>query len=164
MCSSDLLAAGATFALAATRPLALLVAAPILALWLLAPALMWWISLPLQRRAAHLSARQTRFLRKLARRTWEFFETFVTAKDHWLPPDNYQEQPVAVLAHRTSPTNMGLALLANLSAWFTGPGRGGNLIARSRVVHAGRSLAVVRTEITAEDGSRVLEATSAHAA
>ena len=55
-------------------------------------------------------------------------------------------------------------VLANLSAWFTGPGRGGNLIARSRVVHAGRSLAVVRTEITAEDGSRVLEATSAHAA
>jgi len=46
----------------------------------------------------------------------ELFETFVGPDDNWLPPDNYQEQPVAVVAHRTSPTNMGLALLANLSA------------------------------------------------
>ena len=54
--------------------------------------------------------------------------------------------------------------LSNISAWFTGPGRGGELLARSWTVHAGRSLAVVRTEITGPDGARVLEATSAHAA
>ena len=37
---------------------------------------------------------QTLFLRKLARKTWAFFETFVGPDDHWLPPDNYQEHPV----------------------------------------------------------------------
>ncbi len=55
-------------------------------------------------------------------------------------------------------------VLSNLSAWFTGPGAGGVLLARSTVVHAGRSLAVVRTEITGAGGARVLEATSAHSA
>ena len=55
-------------------------------------------------------------------------------------------------------------VLSNISAWFTAPGRGGNLLARSWAVHTGRSLAVVRTEITGPDGARVLEATTAHAA
>ena len=56
------------------------------------------------------------FLHKSARRTWSFFEQFVNAGENWLPPDNFQEQPTPVVAHRTSPTNMGLALLANLAA------------------------------------------------
>ncbi|MGC2331386.1 MAG: hypothetical protein WA581_08030 [Candidatus Acidiferrales bacterium] len=55
-------------------------------------------------------------LRSASRRTWRFFETFVTEADHWLPPDNFQEDPNPVVAHRTSPTNMGLSLLAVLSA------------------------------------------------
>jgi cyclic beta-1,2-glucan synthetase len=63
---------------------------------------------------------QIRFLQKISRKTWAFFETFVGPEDHWLPPDNYQEHPVARVAHRTSPTNMGLALLANLSAYDFG--------------------------------------------
>ena len=63
---------------------------------------------------------QVAFLRTAARKTWGFFETFVGPEDHWLPPDNFQEHPVAVVAHRTSPTNMGLALLANLSAYDFG--------------------------------------------
>ena len=63
-----------------------------------------------------MSEDQTFFLRATARKTWHFFETFVTADENWLPPDNYQEQPVARLASRTSPTNMGLALLSNLAA------------------------------------------------
>ena len=67
-------------------------------------------------RKARLAEEQIVFLRKLSRKTWAFFEAFVGPDDHWLPPDNYQEEPVAALAHRTSPTNMGLALLANLSA------------------------------------------------
>jgi hypothetical protein len=52
----------------------------------------------------------------LARRTWAYFERFVGPEDHWLPPDNMQEHPVQVVAHRTSPTNIGMALLANLTA------------------------------------------------
>ena len=74
---------------------------------------------------------QTLFLRKLARRTWAFFETFVGPDDHWLPPDNCQEHPVASVAHRTSPTNMGLALLANLTAYDFGYIPAGQLILRT---------------------------------
>ena len=78
-----------------------------------------------------LTADQTLFLRKLSRKTWAFFETFVGPEDHWLPPDNYQEHPVAAVAHRTSPTNMGLALLANLSAYDFGYISAGQLIERT---------------------------------
>ncbi|MES2882171.1 MAG: hypothetical protein V4676_08490, partial [Bacteroidota bacterium] len=60
------------------------------------------------------------YLRKLARKIWFFFETFITEADNWLPPDNYQEQPVERLAHRTSPTNIGLSLLSNLTAYDFG--------------------------------------------
>jgi hypothetical protein len=55
-------------------------------------------------------------LRKLARKTWRFFETFIGPEDHWLPPDNFQENPAPVIATRTSPTNIGMALLCTLSA------------------------------------------------
>lgn len=91
-------------------------AAPFLALWLASPLLAWRISQPLQRTRSELTADQQRFLRRTARRTWNFFEVLVNAGEHWLPPDNIQETPQPVVAHRTSPTNMGLALLANLAA------------------------------------------------
>ncbi|MGA8006137.1 MAG: cyclic beta 1-2 glucan synthetase, partial [Burkholderiales bacterium] len=117
--------------LAAANPGGLAVAGPILLLWLAAPAIAWWISSPLVRRKAVLTHEQTRFLRALARRTWAFFENFVGPDDHWLPPDNYQEYRVAALAHRTSPTNMGLALLANLSAYDFGYLPAGQLVERT---------------------------------
>ena len=121
--------------------LALLVAAPVLLLWLLAPTVAWWMSRPLVEHILQLNRAQTVFLRQLARRTWGFFERFVTAQDHWLPPDNFQEHPVAVLAHRTSPTNMGLALLANVSAYDFGYLSAGGLLARSaNALHAMQTL------------------------
>ena len=83
------------------------------------------------RREAAITADQTIFLRHLARRTWAFFETFVGPDDHWLPPDNHQEQPLAVTAHRTSPTNMGLALLANLAAYDFGYIHTGEVVERT---------------------------------
>ena len=98
------------------RPVALPAALPILSLWFISPVVAWWISKPLGPRRSRLAEDQIVFLRKLSRKTWAFFEAFVGPDDHWLPPDNYQEEPVAAVAHRTSPTNMGLALLANLSA------------------------------------------------
>ena len=53
----------------------------------------------------------------MARRTWAYFDNLVMRRTtNWLPPDNIQEHPTAVVAHRTSPTNIGLALLSNLSA------------------------------------------------
>ena len=54
--------------------------------------------------------------REVARRTWRFFEELVGPADHWLIPDNYQEDRQDVIAHRTSPTNIGLQLLATLAA------------------------------------------------
>ncbi len=105
---------GAAFTL--LRPDALLLAAPLLGLWLLSPRIAWWISQPRTAGAFTPSTAQQLFLRALARRTWAFFDTHVGAADHWLPPDNLQLDPAPVIAHRTSPTNMGLALLANLAA------------------------------------------------
>jgi cyclic beta-1,2-glucan synthetase len=122
--------AGAGY-LAALTPATLAVAGPILLLWMAAPAIAWWISRPLTRRQAQLTASQIIFLQKTSRKTWGFFETFVGAEDHWLPSDNFQEHPVAVIAHRTSPTNMGLSLLANLSAYDFGYILAGQLVERT---------------------------------
>ena len=125
------LATASVIYLTLSEPSALDVAMPILGLWFSSPAVAWWISQPITRREVYLTGDQTIFLRKLARKTWAFFEEFVGPDDHWLPPDNYQEHPVAVVAHRTSPTNMGLALLANLSAYDFGYMSAGQLIERT---------------------------------
>ncbi len=124
-------AAGAAVALSWARPAALTAAGPILALWLLAPAIAWWLSLPLVRLEPKLTAEQEIFLRKIARKTWAFFDRFVVDEDHWLPPDNFQESPGPEIAHRTSPTNIGLALLANLSAYDFGFITGGSVVERT---------------------------------
>ena len=131
MWTAPVIAIGAALVLVLSSPAALVVAGPILILWLVSPAIAWWISRPLARREARLTADQTFFLRKLARKTWAFFETFVGPEDHWLPPDNYQEYRGPAVAHRTSPTNMGLALLANLSAYDFGYIPAGQLIERT---------------------------------
>ena len=99
---------------------ALFVASPILLLWLFAPAIAWHLSKEETEKKPNLSENQKLFLHKTARRTWSFFEQFVNAEENWLPPDNFQEHPTPVIAHRTSPTNMGLALLANLAAYDFG--------------------------------------------
>jgi cellobiose phosphorylase len=125
------IAAVAVFELASWTLTMLPVAAPILLLWFASPAIAWWVSIPLARREVALSPAQTEFLRELARRTWAFFEHFVGAEDHWLPPDNYQEYRAAAVAHRTSPTNIGLALLANLSAYDFGYLPAGRLLERT---------------------------------
>jgi cellobiose phosphorylase len=92
-------------------------ALPLLLLWVTAPVLARWLSLPpAPERAAPLPEAETRQLRLIARRTWRFFETFVGAEDHALPPDNFQEAPRPVVAHRTSPTNLGLYLLSIAAA------------------------------------------------
>jgi cyclic beta-1,2-glucan synthetase len=104
---------------------------PLLASWSLAPAVAWWISLPLDMPKAKLSEDQTLFLRKLSRRTWHFFETFIGPESHWLPPDNYQENPLSVIANGTSPTNMGISLLSNLAAYDFGYISAGMLIKRN---------------------------------
>jgi cyclic beta-1,2-glucan synthetase len=96
-----------------TWPLAL----PLATLWIASPAIALWISRPPgTAKMMSLSVADGRALRMTARRTWRFFETFVTAADNMLPPDNFQEDPVPALAHRTSPTNLGLYLLSVATA------------------------------------------------
>ncbi len=98
-------------------PGAWLVATPFSLLWALSPVVAHWISLPPRATGARpLSEDDARSLRLTARRTWRFFETFVGPEDHALPPDNFQEEPTPVVAHRTSPTNLGLYLLSTIAA------------------------------------------------
>jgi cyclic beta-1,2-glucan synthetase len=102
--------------LAAVHPQALLAATGVLAAWFFAPLVAYWVSLPRPVAEPPLTESERRELAQIARRTWHFFETFVGDVDHWLPPDNFQEDPAGKVAHRTSPTNMGLLLLATLAA------------------------------------------------
>jgi cyclic beta-1,2-glucan synthetase len=131
MAIAPAIAAAAWVGLSLTNPAVLAVAGPILLLWGASPAIAWWVSRPLARRSARLTFDQTHFLRKLARKTWAYFETYVGPDDHWLPPDNVQEHPAVKVAHRTSPTNMGLALLANLTAHDFGYLSTGQLVVRT---------------------------------
>ncbi len=114
---APVLAMGLFAVLLKFHPLALLAAAPFLLAWLIAPLIAWAISVPQQRADAKLEQQQTVYLYQLARKIWSYYEVLVGAGDNWLPPDNIQERPVAAIAHRTSPTNIGLALLANLTAY-----------------------------------------------
>jgi cyclic beta-1,2-glucan synthetase len=97
-------------------PMVLWVAGPFLILWLVSPLIVYWISRPLPEFTSHLNALQKLTLRELARRTWAFFDHMVVEGDNWLPPDNLQLYPIPVVAHRTSPTNIGLSLLSALAA------------------------------------------------
>ncbi|MDQ6682472.1 MAG: glycosyl transferase, partial [Chloroflexota bacterium] len=111
------IAAVAAVLVLAAKPGAAAVALPVVALWLLSPVIARWVSLPPPESLADgLSAADQATLRLTARRTWRFFETFVGPADHGLPPDNFQDDPVPVVAHRTSPTNIGMYLLATVTA------------------------------------------------
>jgi cyclic beta-1,2-glucan glucanotransferase len=134
------LAATATLLLALCEPVTLWVAGPFLGLWLVSPPVAWWLSRTIPAPPVLLTESQRFFLHKLSRRTWRFFEVFVTAEENWLPPDNFQEKaaPTAArspddpasqvegVAARTSPTNIGVALLSGLAACdfgYCSPGR-----------------------------------------
>ena len=92
-------------------------AAPFALLWIASPAVARWVSRPSSAVREHAASEtDRRELRLIARRTWRYFETFVTPGDNMLPPDNFQEEPAPVLARRTSPTNLGLYLLSSASA------------------------------------------------
>jgi cyclic beta-1,2-glucan synthetase len=92
-------------------------AVPFLLGWLCAPVVARFVSMPARvARREELTPEQEHRLRIMARQTWSFFDTFVTAKQNMLPPDNFQEIPYAVIANRTSPTNIGLYLLSVAAA------------------------------------------------
>ena len=108
---------GASAAVLYFNPSVLRIAAPLLVLWWAAPLFARIMSLPPAVNSWRpLSVTDRASLRDAARRTWYFFTTFVGREDHDLPPDNFQEDPKPTIAHRTSPTNIGLYLLANVAA------------------------------------------------
>ncbi len=98
------------------RPSSLRVAAPFLIGWAISPFVAYWVSQRTAPARKELAGQDLGFARFVARRTWRFFETFVGPEDNWLPPDNFQEDPRPVIAHRTSPTNIGMLMLSTLSA------------------------------------------------
>lgn len=117
---SPFLAAAVFVFLTFWSPITLAKVLPFLGIWVTAPFIAWYISRPASEKRIEISVTQTIYLRKLARKIWAFFETYVGREDNWLPPDNYQEEPADRIAHRTSPTNIGLSLLANLTAYDFG--------------------------------------------
>ena len=116
----SLVAALAGVALAVLRPNALPIALPLLAAWLAAPEIALFTGRPRRAKATPLGDGDDRFLRLLARRTWYFFECFAGPEDNWLPADNYQAPPHEEIAHRTSPTNIGMLLISTAAAWDLG--------------------------------------------
>ena len=126
MMGGTLLAAMAAAVVALRHRSAFPVVMPVIALWLFAPAIARRASRPgTATRIAALSPAERRSLELIARRTWSFFTTFVTAESNHLPPDNFQETPQPVVAQRTSPTNIGLYLLSVIAAydfaWIAAP-------------------------------------------
>ncbi len=116
MWPAPLVAVCASALIVLVRPGAMVVAAPFLLVWSLSPLIAYWLSQRVSVEPESLRADDVSFLRLITRRTWRFFETLVGEEDHWLPPDNYQEDPLPVIAHRTSPTNVGLLLLSTVAA------------------------------------------------
>ncbi len=117
MSSAPLLAVAAALAVALLRPGSFAQAGLFLAAWVASPAVARWASLPPRdEEEKPLPAADTRFLRSIARRTWRFFDVFARTEENALPPDNFQQLPQPVVAHRTSPTNIGLLLLSTITA------------------------------------------------
>ncbi len=109
-------ALGALAITAGANPRALLVAAPLVVLWLAAPLLAAWLSRPVVAAVVELTAEERGHLEAMARAAWSYFTTFAGESENGLPPDNFQEVPEPRIAHRTSPTNIGMGLLATLAA------------------------------------------------
>lgn len=89
---------------------------PITIIWILGPVLAYKVSQQYTHKEKSMTKEDLCVVRRSARKTWGFFEDFVTVLDNYLPPDNYQLNPPNRIAHRTSPTNIGLLMLSTLSA------------------------------------------------
>ena len=123
-CSSTF-SLGIFFLILFYRPYSLFISGVFLLVWFFSPLILEKVSKTRNREKVEIEPSDIEILRGIACRTWNFFETFVTEKNHWLPPDNFQQEPEDLVAHRTSPTNMGLYLLSACSAYdfgYIGPG------------------------------------------
>ena len=90
--------------------------------WIITPSVMKLISKKEKYTPAieYLSQKDKEYMLEIGRRTWSYFKENLTEKSNFLPPDNYQEDRKEQLIYRTSPTNIGLALLAVVSSYDLG--------------------------------------------
>lgn len=89
-------------------------------LWAIAPAMACRISQEEKLIKDRLELEDEEFLRESSRRIWAYYEDFINEENNYLAPDNFQEKPFKGLAHRTSPTNIGMGLITNLTAYDLG--------------------------------------------
>lgn len=87
--------------------------------WILTPAMMWYVSKKIEKEEAinQLNSEEKAYVLEIGKRTWDFFETYLTEENNYLMPDNYQEDRKVKIVPRTSSTNIGLSLLAVISAY-----------------------------------------------
>ncbi len=117
MISSPVIAAAIFLLILIWRRESLMVAWPFLLVWAMAPIVAYWLSVPRGPRVRPLADDERARLRLTARKTWRYFDTFVTETESWLPPDNAQEMDDGVkVARRTSPTNIAMAMLSAMAA------------------------------------------------
>jgi cyclic beta-1,2-glucan glucanotransferase len=97
------------------RPRSLPVALPFLILWGSSKWICAWLNRPQRPLESKINKKDRAELRQMALRTWRFFREFSNAAENWLIPDIVKEAPPLV-AHRVSPTNLGLLLDARIAA------------------------------------------------
>jgi cellobiose phosphorylase len=120
MWSAPALAIVAAALVIVLAPSRLPVALPLILMWLVSPAVAYATGRQIGAEPQRIADEDRAAFRRVARRTWLFYEDLVGPADHWLVPDNYQEDRDEQVAHRTSPTNIGLQLLATLAAYDFG--------------------------------------------
>ena len=91
-------------------------------LWLITPGVIKYVGNKIEEKPAiqYLSEEEQKYLKGIGEKTWGFFKTYLTEDVNYLPPDNYQEDRRNKVVYRTSPTNIGLALLAVSSSYDMG--------------------------------------------
>ena len=87
-------------------------------LWIIMPMVMCYISQEnLEKlKLEELTKKEQWHLLEIGKKTWNFFETYLTKEDNYLIPDNCQEDRKNKIISRTSSTNIGLSLMAVISA------------------------------------------------
>ncbi|CAN5718202.1 glucoamylase family protein [soil metagenome] len=120
MVAAPVIAFASALLIATVAPANLVLALSMIVLWLVSPLIAYATGQSLVHQRQSISDDDRTALRRIARKTWRYFEELVTPADHWLVPDNYQEDRDDAVAHRTSPTNIGLQLLSTLAAYDLG--------------------------------------------
>lgn len=98
------------------KPVNLIYTLPLAAIWVFSPLIAYYVSKDEDKTLEMLNEEDITELRRIARKTWAFYEDFAGAKENYLPPDNFQENPPNGITHRTSPTNIGFLLISTLAA------------------------------------------------